>query len=529
MVPTVGRELRHDNTTRGAWRRDLAIEAFAASPSRRPAPFFSTIPFTLPAQYGVLSQPSEGTTMSETTPTDIQEETSTSGTDVGATAKPPAAEPKNSAEANATEGSEGETLAADGASTAPDALAEAVESAPAEAGTDGGSEPANEVVEKEAAVADETSTPSADTASADTASADTASADIVAAAAVEGPEMAALRAAQAANESIKGQVIGWNKGGYHIAVGKIAAFCPVSQIELGNPRAPKRYVDKTFDFRVIEVDPAGKRVVLSRAAALLAQRESQQTVVRGKLEVGAVLEGRVSSITDFGAFVDLGGGIEGLVHVSEISRRRVDHPKEALQKGQPVQVQVLKIEKGGERISLSMKRLEADPWKGVAERFPAGTQFEGTVLRKAEFGLFVEVEPGLEGLVHVSRLPLGANLEHAGFEAGQAITGWVAEVDAKRRRLSLSLREVASGNPWDAVAERYPIGEVVDGTVERLAPFGAFIQLEPGLTGLLPFSHPQHPAGRQPEASVPHRKGGPGDGFEHRQGSEANLPRAGDL
>ena len=306
--------------------------------------------------------------------------------------------------------------------------------------------------------------------------------------ALQTEELAALNAAKDSKTPVKGRVIGWNKGGYHVAVNKVAAFCPVSQIEIGNPRSPKKYNDKEFDFHVIEVQKDGRRVVLSRASVLKAERQAQAAKVREQLKPGAEMEGRVSSITDFGAFVDLGGGIEGLVHVSEISRRRVEHAKEVLKTGQQVKVVVLKIEKNGKRISLSMKRLEADPWDGVQERFTVGAEFKGTIARKTDFGLFVEVEPGLEGLVHQSRLPLGMGLSDESLTEGAEITGWVHEVERKRRRLSLSLRPVAEGNPWKDVGERFPEGELVDGRVERLADFGAFIELEPGLTGLLPFS-----------------------------------------
>lgn len=303
-----------------------------------------------------------------------------------------------------------------------------------------------------------------------------------------GETMAQLEEALAKKQPVKGKVIGWNKGGYHVAIGKVAAFCPVSQIEIGNPRSPKRYLDKTFNFLVIEIQKGGRRVVLSRAEALKAEREARAALVRERLKAGEILEGRVSSLTNFGAFVDLGGGIEGLVHVSELSRRRVEHPKEMLSSGQSVKVQVLKIEKGGERISLSMKRLEADPWENLSERFPLGDEFTGKILRKTEFGLFVEVEPGLEGLVHLSRLPLGSSLESEEFEAGNEVQGWVHEIDSRRRRLSLSLRQVSSDNPWRGIGERFPVGDVVQGKVERLTNFGVFIELEPGLTGLLPFS-----------------------------------------
>ncbi len=304
----------------------------------------------------------------------------------------------------------------------------------------------------------------------------------------QSPEMLALYHAMLEKRLVEGQVIGWNKGGYHVAISKVAAFCPVSQIEIGNPRSPKRYLDKSFKFHVIEIQKGGRRVVLSRATALKAEREALAAKVRATLKPGTVREGKVSSVTDFGAFVDLGGGIEGLVHVSEISRKRVEHPKEVLKAGQEVKVVVLKLEKGGQRISLSMKRLEEDPWAGVSERFSSGDTFSGTILRQTDFGFFVEVEPGLEGLVHNSRLPLGSGPSESGLEVGTVVEGWIHEIDSKRRRLSLSLRPLGSGNPWRGIEERFPEGTVVKGKVERLAHFGAFIELEPGLTGLLPFS-----------------------------------------
>lgn len=289
-------------------------------------------------------------------------------------------------------------------------------------------------------------------------------------------------------EPISGKVIGWNKGGFHVAIDTLAAFCPVSQIEIGNPRSPKRYVDKTFEFMVIEIEKGGRRVVLSRAEALKLAREKKLEVVRDTVKQGKIFTGKVTSITDFGAFVNVGNGIEGLVHISEISRTRVEHPKEVLETGKEVQVKVIKVENGGERISLSMKRLEKDPWQEAVESFPPGTKIEGVIRRKTDFGLFVEVAPGLEGLVHTSRLPIGMTLGHEALEIDAPIECWVQEVEAKRRRMALSMREVATSNPWKGINERYPIGDVVKGTVERLADFGAFIQLEPGLTGLLPFS-----------------------------------------
>jgi small subunit ribosomal protein S1 len=224
------------------------------------------------------------------------------------------------------------------------------------------------------------------------------------------------------------------------------------------------------------------------------EHDAQAAVTREKLSVGAVLEGQVRSITDFGAFIDL-GGIDGLVHVTEISRRRVAHAKDVLTVGQTVSVKVTKIEQDGKRISLSMKELEKDPWAGITERLAAGAPFTGTVARHADFGLFVEVEPGVDGLVHVSQLPPGVGIKDASVAPGQAVKGWVREVDAEARRLSLTLRETAVRDPWSEIDAHVKEGAVVKGEVENVAPFGVFVAIEGGFTGLIPNSETGLPHG----------------------------------
>ncbi|MEM7480186.1 MAG: S1 RNA-binding domain-containing protein [Acidobacteriota bacterium] len=308
------------------------------------------------------------------------------------------------------------------------------------------------------------------------------------------PEVAALREAKDNKTPVTGRVIGWNRGGFHIALEGFTAFCPNSEMEPGRPKDPATYLDKELTFRVIKVQKRGRRVVLSRAELAREERAAKAAETLKKLEPGAVLKGTVSSVTDFGAFVDL-GGVEGLVHVSEISRSRVGHAREAVQVGKDVEVKVLKVEQGGKRISLSMKALEPNPWDGVAERFPRGSEFTGKVVRKTDFGLFVELEADVDGLVHLSRLPHGVEMNDESLEVGKEVKGWVQEVEPKRQRISLSLREIPKNDPWQDATEQFPEGEAVEGTVESLAPFGVFINLAPGLTGLLPASEmglPKH-------------------------------------
>jgi small subunit ribosomal protein S1 len=309
---------------------------------------------------------------------------------------------------------------------------------------------------------------------------------------------AELRAAAAAKIPVAGKVLSRNKGGFEVAIGGshgLRAFCPVSQIDLGRHDDAHllTYVGQTFDFRVVEFSDDLRRVVVSRAALLKEEQDAAAEKTREKIVVGAVLAGKVRSITDFGAFVDL-GGIDGLVHVTEISRRRVAHAKDALQVGQEVTVKVTKVEQDGKRISLSMRELESDPWETFADRHAVGTSFTGTVARQADFGLFVEVEPGVDGLVHVSQLPPGVAIRDPSVAVGQTVQGWVREIDKAARRLSLSLREVATSDPWAGIQSRFGEGTVVTGEVENVAPFGVFVRLAPGLTGLIPNS----------ETGVPH-------------------------
>ena len=248
-----------------------------------------------------------------------------------------------------------------------------------------------------------------------------------------------LRQAMAADEPVKGKVIGWNNGGFHVVVGEMTAFCPRSEIEIEAPRAPKTYLDQEMVFRVLKIERSGKRIVLSRSTHLKSERRLARKKIQKDLKAGSVLQGRVVSITDFGAFVDL-DGVQGLVHVSELSRRRVEHPNEVVELGQEVEVKVLRVEGDGRRISLSMKALEPDPWDGIESRFEEGSLVTGTVERTADFGAFICVAPGLTGLLPTSAmgLPRGASAARK-FTPGKEVAVQIQSVDRRRRRISLSL------------------------------------------------------------------------------------------
>jgi small subunit ribosomal protein S1 len=306
-----------------------------------------------------------------------------------------------------------------------------------------------------------------------------------------------LRGAYENRIPVEGKVTGRNKGGFEVSIAGLRAFCPLSQIALGKIENPDTFLNQTIEFRVTELSDDGRRVVVSRAALLKEAAAERAAETRNRVVMGAELTGKVKTLTPFGAFVDL-GGIDGLLHVSEMSRRRVTDPKDVVAIGQDVHVKVIKIENDGKRISLSMKDQEPDPWFDVSERYTPGTEFTGRIVRSTDFGYFVEVEPGVDGLVHVSQLPHGVKPGDPEVAIGTHVRGWVREVDPSKKRLSLSLRAVAINDPWETASQRYSIGRVVEGTVDHGAAPGIFVEIEPGLTGLIPNSEISVPHGSDP-------------------------------
>jgi small subunit ribosomal protein S1 len=311
---------------------------------------------------------------------------------------------------------------------------------------------------------------------------------------VKKASMETIRNAFQSRIPVEGKITGRNKGGFDVTVSALRAFCPLSQIALGKIENPDSFVGQTFEFRIIEFSEDGRKFVVSRTALMKEEAAAKADEVRKNIVPGAVLEGRVKTLTPFGAFVDL-GGIEGLLHVSEMSRRRVNDPKEIVNIGDLLHVKVIKVENDGKRISLSMKEFEQDPWMDVWDRFPVGAQFNGKVVRSTEFGLFVELEPGVDGLVHVSQLPLGVKLGDPAVAIGAPVSGWIREVDPERKRISLVMREIPMEDPWEFAQSKYPSGRILEGTVERVSGPGVFIELEPGLTGLVPASELDLPPG----------------------------------
>jgi small subunit ribosomal protein S1 len=280
--------------------------------------------------------------------------------------------------------------------------------------------------------------------------------------AARGQEVAAeLRQALETGIPVEGVVTAINKGGAEVQVSGMRAFCPLSQLDLRYVEDPQQFVQQRLAFRVMRIEQGKTRpnIVLSRRALLEEEAESKAAETREKLQVGTVLRGKVTSLASYGAFVDL-GGLEGMLHVSEIGYSRLAHPNEVLHVGDEVEVQIIKLEKGKDekrpRISLSRRALEKDPWKDVAERFPEGSELTGRVMRTESFGAFVEIAPGIEGLVHISEIGAGRRLNHAreAVQLGQDVKVRVLGVDPGKRRISLSMGSGSEGSGGGGGRER---------------------------------------------------------------------------
>jgi len=263
-----------------------------------------------------------------------------------------------------------------------------------------------------------------------------------------------LNEAVASGEPVEGKVMGRRKGGFDVTVSGVRGFCPMSLISDVRVDDLDSHLGQTYTFKVLEYESDGQRLVVSRAALLREEKMRLREQAWTTLELGAEVEGRVRSLTDFGAFVDL-GGVDGLVHVTEIAHHRIGHPRDVLQVDQDVRVKVLDLDREKDRISLSIKALEKDPWDGAVERFPSRSPFEGTVVRKTDFGFFVQLEPGMDGLLHVSQLPPGMEKDAPELEVGEDIRGWVREVDLENRRIGLTMRQMPDRDPWERIEMRY--------------------------------------------------------------------------
>ena len=287
--------------------------------------------------------------------------------------------------------------------------------------------------------------------------------------------------------TIKGKVTERIKGGLVVDIG-VRSFLPASQIELRPVHDLDSWKDKEIEVRVLKLNRKRGNVVVSRRAILEEDQKSKRESLMGSLAEGTVVTGKVKNVTDYGVFVDL-GGMDGLLHVSDLVWGRVPHPSSIVKAGDDLEVQILKFDKEKQRISLGRKQLLPDPWATVPERFPVGTRVHGKVVGVTDYGAFVQIEPGVEGLVHVSEMSWSKRTKHPAkiVKEGDELEVVVLEVKTDQRRISLGLKQTQP-DPWDAAAEKYPVGTVVSGRIRNLAEFGAFVEIEEGMEGLIHIS-----------------------------------------
>ena len=287
--------------------------------------------------------------------------------------------------------------------------------------------------------------------------------------------------------TISGLVVERVKGGLSVNIGVIA-FLPGSQVDVRPVRNVEQFVGQNIPVKLVKLNRKRGNAVVSRKAAIREEVDARKTITLDALHEGAVLPGTVKNLTEYGAFIDL-GGIDGLLHVTDISYGRVTHPSEVLHVGDEVTVQVLKYDLAKERVSLGIKQLLPDPWAGVSERFPLGTHVVGRVVSVTDYGAFVEIEPGVEGLIHISEMTWSRRMRHPSkvVKPGDEVETVVLEVNLKDRRMSLGLKQLEA-NPWTTVEQRYSVGSVVEGRVRNMTEFGAFIEIEEGIDGLVHIS-----------------------------------------
>ena len=292
---------------------------------------------------------------------------------------------------------------------------------------------------------------------------------------------------------VEGKVKSQIKGGFQVEISQRRAFCPVSQIDLKYVENPDEYVGNTYHFLITRFEERGKNIVVSRRELLDKEQRKERDEFIQEVRTGAQLQGRVSKVMPYGAFIELFPGVEGMAHVSELSWSRVEKPEDVVKADDLVEVKVLDIvapEKGGTpRISLSLKQITGDPWENVSETFSEGEKVKGTVKRCAGFGAFVEIAPGIEGLVHISEMSYLKRVVRPEdvVQVGQTLHVMIKQIDSEKRRISLSMKD-ALGDPWADIEEKYKVGQAVQGILDKKEKFGYFVTLEPGITGLLPHS-----------------------------------------
>ena len=291
-----------------------------------------------------------------------------------------------------------------------------------------------------------------------------------------------------AGEKVEGVIFNKVKGGFTVDLDGAVAFLPGSQVDIRPVRDIGPLMNVPTQFQILKMDRRRGNIVVSRRSVLEETRAEQRTEIVARLAEGQVIDGVVKNITDYGAFIDL-GGIDGLLHVTDMAWRRVNHPSDVVNVGDTVKVQIIRINPDTQRISLGMKQLQNDPWQGIEAKYPVGARFSGTITNIADYGAFVELEPGVEGLIHVSEMSWTKKNTHPGkiVSTSQQVDVQVLEVDPNKRRISLGLKQTQE-NPWDGFLTTHPKGSIVEGPVRNITEFGLFIGLDGGVDGMVHLS-----------------------------------------
>ena len=289
-------------------------------------------------------------------------------------------------------------------------------------------------------------------------------------------------------EKVTGVIFNKVKGGFTVDLDGAVAFLPGSQVDIRPVRDIGPLMHQQQPFQILKMDRRRGNIVVSRRSVLEESRAEQRTEIVARLAEGQIIDGLVKNITDYGAFIDL-GGIDGLLHVTDMAWRRVNHPSEILNVGDTVKVQIIRINPETQRISLGMKQLQSDPWSAIEAKYPVGARVKGTVTNIADYGAFVELEPGVEGLIHVSEMSWTKKNTHPGkiVSTSQQVEVQVLEVDPQKRRISLGLKQTQE-NPWDAFLTQHPKGSIVEGPIRNITEFGLFIGLDNGIDGMVHLS-----------------------------------------
>ena len=297
-----------------------------------------------------------------------------------------------------------------------------------------------------------------------------------------------IRTAYESDEPVGGTLIKKIKGGVVVDLMGVDAFLPGSQIALRRVPNIDELLGETYEFKIIKLNKRRRNIVVSRRVILEAERATKRDQLMKELEVGQVRTGVVKNITDFGAFIDL-GGVDGLLHITDMSYGRVTHPSEMVKIGQDVDVKILDIDWDRERISLGVKQLQEYPWENVAEKYPVGSRLQGKVVSITNYGAFVELEPGIEGLVHISEMSWTRTVRHPStvVSIGETIEAVVLKVDPQEEKISLGMKQTEQ-DPWMVLPMKYPVGTRISGKVRNLTSFGAFVEIEPGIDGLIHIS-----------------------------------------